>query len=49
MTCPECRSDVVEITTLCDDGEVYTCNGCGAHWREKDGKIVWAAAPRTVA
>ena len=46
MTCPECQANAIDITAMGDDGQVYICNGCGAHWREKSGKIVWAAAPK---
>ena len=46
MTCPECQSVVIEDTVMGDDGQSYICNGCGARWREKNGKILWAAAPK---
>ena len=48
MICPGCDHYAVDVTTggvLVDGFEEYRCPGCGAHWKERDGKITWAAAP----
>ena len=44
MTCPNCNRDVIDMTTM-GGPEEYQCPQCGAHWKERDGKIIWAAAP----
>ena len=44
MTCPNCNRDAIDVTTK-GGPEEYECPQCGAHWKERDGKIIWAAAP----
>ena len=49
MTCPDCGHEAVDVTTfgvLADGFEEYQCPHCGAHWKERGGKIEWAAAPK---
>ena len=44
MDCPNCKHGAIDITLMGGPLE-YICNGCGAHWKEWGGRIVWAAAP----
>ena len=43
MTCPDCNHDTIVHST--DEGHKHQCLGCGAHWRERDGKITRVVVP----